>query len=124
MTAISLNVQKWLRLCRLAEQAALLIAPNTSADELVTAAGRLTTVTEPLTSPRLTALATSFRWDCTAFGMAAPEDRPQLAEGLRSKAALLRRMLTPRPEPSPVAVAVPVPSGDPQPWLRRADIGG
>lgn len=124
MKTVSLNLEKWLRLCRQAEQAALLTVPNPAADDLAVAAGRLTTITEPLTTGFVTALATSFRWDCTAFGLAAAEYRAQLAEALAAKARLLRAMLS--PDPVGEAVAMPIPEHEqPLPaWQMRADIGG
>lgn len=125
MTTVSLNVEKWLRLCRQAEQAALMYVPNVAADELVVSAGRLTTVTDPLTSAFMISLATSFRWDCTAFGMAAPQDRAVMADGLKAKAILLRQLLEPSEPPPSLAAAMPVPSVETLPsWQRRADIGG
>lgn len=127
MKTVSLNVEKWLRLCRQAEQAALLHSPNTAAKDLHIAAGRLTTITEPLTTPFVTALATSFRWDCTTFGLALPEYRALLADELGLKARLLMRLLTPEPEGVSSAVAVPPIEAAPavaHPWQARADIGG
>lgn len=125
MTApVSLNAVKWLQLCEQAELAARLILPNRAADDLAVAAGRLTTVTPPHATMADTALATSFRWDCTAFGMALPEVRAVLAEALRVKARLVRALVEGRP-PEGTAAAMPAPvAEEPPAWALRADIGG
>lgn len=126
MTApINLNAVKWLQLCDQAEQAARLILPNRAADDLAVAAGRLTTVTPPHATMADTALATSFRWDCTAFGMALPEVRAVLAEALKVKARLVRALVDGQPpEGAAAAMAPPLPAEEPPAWNQRADIGG
>lgn len=121
---VSLNAVKWLQLCDQAELAARLVLPNRAADDLAVAAGRLTTVTPPHATMADTALATSFRWDCTAFGMALPEVRAVLAEALTAKARLVRALVEGHP-PEGAAAAMSVPAaGEPPAWTQRADIGG
>lgn len=119
---ISLDAQRWVRLCDLAEA----VANGRDLDghaELVKAAGRLTTVHPlPYSAPDTT-LLTAFRWDCTAFGITGPLTRSILAPGLLAKAALVRALLT-RDGAPPQAVALPVPVADPPSWTNRADIGG
>lgn len=120
---VSLNAVKWTQLCDQAEQAARLMVPNRAGDDLAIAAGRLTTVTPPHATMADTALATSFRWDCTAFGMAAPEVRAVLADALKVKARLVRALVEGRP-PEGTAAAMPVEAVEVPAWARRADIGG
>ncbi|MFN4296951.1 MAG: hypothetical protein ACK4FB_08915 [Brevundimonas sp.] len=125
MTPVNLNAVKWRQLCDQAEQAALLRQPNTAADELAKAAGRLTTVTPPHESMADTALATAFRWSCTAFGLADPGRRSVLAAGLVAQAALVRRMVDPDAPEAAEALAVPtLAPEEPPAWTQRADIGG
>lgn len=124
MTApISLNRRRWLDLCTQAESAAQIRLPNAAADQLPIAAGRLTTVTPPVNGMAVTAMFTSFRWDCTAFGMALPNVRRVLADGLIRKAAVIRALIDDL-DPAPVAVAMEVPEAEPPAWTQRADIGG
>ena len=126
---VNLNAVKWLNLCDAADKAA--VRPDPCADDLALLAGRLTTVTATKFNMADTALTTSFRWDCTAYGLAGPMTRVILAPGLMAKSALVRRLLTPG-EP-PLRDALPVPdrlpsaeaiAADPPAWTRRADIGG
>jgi hypothetical protein len=118
---ISLDAQRWLGLCSMAE--ASVHSRSARLEELVKAAGRLTTVHPLPYSARDQTLLTAFRWDCTAFGLASDVTRPALAPGLLIKAALVRSMLIPGATP-PQGVALPVPEAEPPAWARRADIGG
>ena len=127
MKPVNLNTVKWLHLCDLADEAALRRQPNRAADGLAAAAGRLTTVVPPHEGQADTALVTSFRWDCTAFGLADPGRRSMLAPGLAAKSQIVRHLLTPADDPARVAQPLPEvpPIEAPLPlWTGRADIGG
>lgn len=129
MTApVDLTKVRWLALCDQADIAAIgSRLSGRAVDDLPIAAGRLTTVTPLPHVPADTALLASFRWDCTAYGLAQPITRRILAPGLQAKAQLVRLLLTP-PDPSRGAEALPVPEPEqaeaPPAWARRADIGG
>lgn len=123
---VNLNIVKWLKLCDAADMAAM--RPDPHAEVLAAEAGRLTTVTTPRTTMADTALITSFRWDCTAYGLAGALTRTLLAPGLLTKSHLVRTLLS--PDQPPARVALPVPEAPPSAeveepsWMRRADIGG
>jgi hypothetical protein len=127
---VNLNAVKWGQLCQQAEWAGATYAEDACA-ELARQAGRLTTVTAPHSSAADTAMTTSFRWDCTAFGLAPPSWRPSLAPGLLTKARLVRAIVEGgEPDPAAVVVQSKAPLGDAAAmimgpaWMRRADIGG
>lgn len=122
MTVVSLAAQKWLGLCDHAEDAARMLRPVV-ADDLANAAGRLTTTTPPYKGADQFALFMSFRWDCTAFGLADPLLRATLADALAVKARLVRALLKPG-APDAGAAALPVPPAEEPRWAQRADIGG
>lgn len=118
---VDLNAQKWLRLTDLAFRA--LARPDQLADELVIAAGRLTTVTPPHHTMAETAAATAFRWACPAYGKAAPADRAGLAPAVEALARAVQAIVAPG-APPPAAMAMPLPTPEVPAWTRRADIGG
>lgn len=125
---VNLDAVKWLKLCDQAELAARLLLPNPAADNLAVAAGRLSEVSPPIAATPGRILATSLRWDCTAFGLALPDVRALLADALVVKAKLVRDLLEGR-TPEPGAVAKPVPGAvtmveELPRWAGRADIGG
>lgn len=126
MTApVNLNVVKWLQLCDAADLAAM--RPDPCAEGLAAKAGKLTTVHALPHTMADTALTTSFRWDCTAYGHAGALTRTILAPGLLAKSQLVRALLT--PDQPRGRVALPVPETPPveveaHAWTRRADIGG
>lgn len=124
MSPVNLNAVKWLKLCDAADLAAT--RPEPHADTLAAEAGRLTTVTTPHTTMADTALITSFRWDCTAFGLAGSLTRTLLAPGLLAKSHLVRTLLTPDAPRGEVALPVPEVAAETEEpaWTRRADIGG
>lgn len=125
MSPVNLNVVKWEQLCDAAEHAAVRLTDETAAD-LSLKAGRLTTVTAPHSTMSDTALCTSFRWACVAFGLAPAEMRPVLKGGLVTLSSIVREIVGGR-TPEPTAVAMRALAFDPAEapeWTRRADIGG
>lgn len=122
---VDLAKVKWLALCEQAERAVTL-RHNGAAEDLPLQAGRLTTVKPVPFVAADEALLNSFRWDCTAYGLAQPITRRLLAPGLLAKAQLVRLLISP-PEPTPGAAALAVPedaADAPLPaWTARADCG-
>lgn len=122
---VNLNAVKWEQLCDAAEHAAVRLSDEAGAD-LSLKAGRLTTVTAPHSTMADTALCTSFRWACVAFGLAPADLRPVLKDGLLVQSSIVRQIVGGR-TPEPTAVALRAQAFDPADapaWTRRADIGG
>lgn len=121
---VNLNVKRWLDLCDYAEAAANSRLGPEKVAELATAASRLTTIHALPFNMSDTAMTTSFRWDCQAFGLASPLSRTLLAPGLLAKAAIIRDLLSPAAPKGEAALPVPVPPVEPPSWTQRRDIGG
>lgn len=111
--------RSWLNLCAEAERACILILPNPAAEGLPALAGKLTTIEPPLKPGPDRALCQALRWTCTAYGLALPERRRAMAEGLRNLAKLTRAVLDPPPEGADAAAAALSPPAEDEPLPVR-----